>query len=63
VIVPLKKGFLKKAIGENIGAEIRAGRPQKQAIAIALSTAREAAKRAGKQMKGLRPKPEEDEET
>jgi len=61
--VPLKKGFSKKTIGENIGAEIASGRPKRQAVAISLSTAREAAKKAGKQMKGLRPKPEEDEET
>lgn len=63
MIVPLKKGFSKKTIGENIGAEIASGRPKKQAIAIALSTAREAAKKAGKRLKGLRPSPEEDDES
>lgn len=37
--MPLKKGSSKKVIGENIAAEMKAGRPQKQAIAIAYSTA------------------------
>lgn len=36
-----KKGKAKKeCIGDNISAEIRAGRPRKQAIAIGLSTGR-----------------------
>lgn len=38
--MPLKTGKSKKVIGENIGREIAAGRPKKQAIAIALNTAR-----------------------
>ena len=37
--MPLKKGKLKKAISESIRKEIKAGKPQKQAIAIALSKA------------------------
>lgn len=40
--MPLVKGKSKKAISENIRTEIREGRPKKQAIAIALNTAREA---------------------
>lgn len=54
--MPLAKGYSRKAIGRNVAAELRAGRPGKQAIAIALSTARRAAKKAGKRLKHLRKK-------
>ena len=37
--MPLKKGSSKKAISENIRREMKAGRPQKQAIAIAMRSA------------------------
>lgn len=37
--MPLKKGRSKKVIGENIATEIKAGKPEDQAIAIAMSKA------------------------
>lgn len=38
--MPLMKGNSKKAISQNIRTEMHAGKPQKQAIAIAMSEAR-----------------------
>ena len=37
--MPLKKGKSKKAISSNIRTEMRHGRPQKQAVAIAMRVA------------------------
>jgi hypothetical protein len=37
--MPLVKGSSKQAIGQNIKTEMAAGKPQKQAVAIALNTA------------------------
>ena len=44
--MPLKKSASEKAFTENLKREIGAGKPQKQAIAIAYSVQREAAKKA-----------------
>jgi hypothetical protein len=38
--MPLVKSKSKKAVSENIKTEMEAGKPQKQAVAIALNTAR-----------------------
>jgi hypothetical protein len=43
--MPLKKGKSKKTISQNIRTEMAAGRPQRQAVAIALRTAGKKKKR------------------
>lgn len=42
--MPLVKSPSKKAVSENIRREVKAGKPQRQAIAIALSTQRQVKK-------------------
>jgi hypothetical protein len=49
--MPLTKGKSKKAISSNIRKEVEAGKPQKQAIAIALNTARKSGTKIPKKHK------------
>lgn len=46
--MPLFKGYSRKSISKNIRLLRHEGRPRKQAIAIALNTARVSAREAGK---------------
>jgi hypothetical protein len=42
--MPLDKSGTEKSVGKNIKTEMKAGKPKKQAVAIALSVERENAK-------------------
>jgi hypothetical protein len=46
--MPLKKSTSPKAFASNIKAEIKAGKPQKQAVAIAYAVKKEASKKKSK---------------
>ena len=49
--MPLVKGYSKKSVSANIKQELKSGKPRKQAIAIALSVAKEAKKKKNKKRK------------
>jgi hypothetical protein len=46
--MPLKQGYSKRSISSNIKAEMKAGKPQKQSVAIALDVAKKAKGKASK---------------
>ena len=45
---PIKRGYSQKSVSSNIKHEMKAGKPHKQAVAIALDIAEKAKKKAGK---------------
>ena len=55
--MPMKQGYSRKTIGENISMEMKRGKPKKQAIAMSLEEARQSAMKAGKPSKAPKPAP------
>tara|TARA_R110002020_G_scaffold341752_1_gene556330 strand:- start:369 stop:578 length:210 start_codon:yes stop_codon:yes gene_type:complete len=53
--MPLKKGSSKKTISSNIKTEMQAGKPRRQAIAIALNTAKPKKAAKGGSIKAKKP--------
>jgi hypothetical protein len=49
--MPIKKGYSKATVSKNIRTEMKSGKSQAQSVAIALSVAREAKKKAAKKKK------------
>ena len=52
--MPLDHGKSKEAFSRNVATEMKAGKPQKQAVAIMLSEKRNEAKHGGKYKEGKR---------
>jgi hypothetical protein len=49
--MPLKQGYSGKSVSANITREMKHGKPHAQAVAIAMSVAQKAMKKAGKRGK------------
>lgn len=52
--MPLKKGKSRETVSANIRTELAAGKPQKQAVAIAMNTARRSGGGTAKNVKPLK---------